>query len=569
MLQRIIATIIFVSTTIFCGSAYAKTEPRMDIAIFPKMEDIRQPARPAGPEWMHNAVFYQIYPQAFCDSDGDGIGDLRGIISKLDYVKSLGVTAIWLNPFYESPFRDAGYDVSDYRKVAPRYGTNEDAKELFRIAHEKGLRVIIDFVAGHTSKDHPWFKASSEPTPNKYSNWYIWTSGTWFDGMDKYRENFIQGYSDRNGNYMSNFFWHQPALNYGWGEPDPKQPWQLPVDHPDVLALREEMKSILRFWLDMGCDGFRCDMAGSLVKNDPNHKIRFFWQDVRKMLDEQYPNAFLISEWSDPANAIDAGFHADFMHWVPTYNTLWNDERGYFEKDGDGDVTRFLKVYYEQYLAVAGKGYISLPVGNHDITRINNRRHDATDIRQIYVFQFTIPNVPFIYYGDEIGMRQLDVSLAKEGAYGSRAGSRTPMQWDGSANLGFSNAPADKLYFPVDSEPNAPTVAAEESDPNSLLNFVRQLVKLKKDHPALEADAAFVPIYARPNMYPLIFLRSKNGETLLIAINPNVKSITRAIKGDVPANKTLLMGSGMIIESLNGNSWMTISGRSFAIYKLN
>ena len=140
---------------------------------------------PNCPEWIHHAVVYQIYPQTFYDSDGDGIGDLNGISQKLNYLKALGVDVIWINPFFESPFRDAGYDISDYYRVAPRYGTNQDAKELFRHAHEKGLKVLFDYVISYTSMDHPWFKASCDPVPNKYTNWYVWTNNTWFPGMKK------------------------------------------------------------------------------------------------------------------------------------------------------------------------------------------------------------------------------------------------------------------------------------------------------------------------------------------------------------------------------------------------
>jgi hypothetical protein len=166
-------------------------------------------------DWVRSGVFYEIYPQTFMDSNGDGIGDLKGITGKLQYVKSLGVTAIWLNPFYESSFRDAGYDVTDYYSVAKRYGTNQDARELFLECHRQGLKVIIDFVPGHTSIDHPWFKESAKPGRNKYTNWYVWTSGTWFSGVDRNQYTFIQGYSERDGCYLTNFFWHQPALNYG------------------------------------------------------------------------------------------------------------------------------------------------------------------------------------------------------------------------------------------------------------------------------------------------------------------------------------------------------------------
>jgi glycosidase len=149
---------------------------------------------PDGPEWVHHAVFYQIYPQTFYDSNGDGIGDLNGIIQKLDYVKSLGVNAIWLNPFFDSPFNDAGYDIRDYYKVAPRYGTNEDAKRLFEEAHKRGLKVIFDYVITYTAIDHPWFIESCKQTPNKYSNWYIWTDNVWKMEEGEFANRFIQGY---------------------------------------------------------------------------------------------------------------------------------------------------------------------------------------------------------------------------------------------------------------------------------------------------------------------------------------------------------------------------------------
>jgi maltose alpha-D-glucosyltransferase/alpha-amylase len=535
---------------------------------FPQLADLRPVDKPKVPEWVNSAVFYEVYPQSFYDTDNDGIGDLKGIIAKLDYIKSLGANAIWINPFYESPFRDAGYDVSDFYKVAPRYGTNDDAKALFKAAHERGMRVIIDFVPGHTSIDHPWFKASCSPTPNKYSNWYVWTNHTWFDGQGKYRENYIQGYCDRDGNYLANFFWHQPALNYGFGEPDPQQKWQLPTNHPDVLALREEMKHVLRFWLDMGCDGFRCDMAGSLVKNDPQHKIAEFWRDIRAMLDKDYPEAFLISEWSDPAVAVDAGFHADFMHWFPGYDTLWSNDASFFCRSGRGDISKFIRIYTKQYSHTMGKGLISLPVGNHDLARVNRDGWDTRDLELIYAFQFTMPNVPFIYYGDEIGMRQMNGLPSKEGSYG-RSGARTPMQWAPGPNLGFSNAPADKLYLPVDPAPDAPTVASEDKDPNSLLNFVRALAKLRSEHPALQAEAGFYPIYVMPGRYPFVFLRVSGNERILVAINPSDSVAEIKIFGVFGSRKSLLFGNGMVLETMENDSWIGMAGRTFSVYKLD
>ncbi len=264
------------------------------------------------PSWLANAVFYEIYPQSFYDTNGDGIGDLPGVIEKLDYIAELGCTAIWLNPCFVSPFGDAGYDVADFYRVAPRYGTNDDLVHLFREAHRRGIKVCLDLVAGHTSAEHPWFKESCRHERNKYSNWYVWTDSIWDKGTPDMP--MINGFAQRDGNFLANFFYFQPALNYGFAQPDPARPWQLPVDHPDVCAVREELKKIIRYWLDLGADGFRVDMAMSLVKKDPGLvETMKLWREVREMFDRDYPNAALMSEWSNPEKAILAGFHVDFM----------------------------------------------------------------------------------------------------------------------------------------------------------------------------------------------------------------------------------------------------------------
>ena len=233
-------------------------------------------------QWLKDAVFYEIYPQSFYDTNGDGIGDLQGIIAKLDYIRDLGCNALWINPCFDSPFKDAGYDVRDYKKIAPRYGTNEDAAALFRAAHEKGIRVLFDLVPGHTSEEHPWFKASCKPGHNEYSDRFIWTDSCFAsgDGMP-----FIGGETERNGTYILNFFKCQPALNYGYGKIN--QPWQKPTTDLACLATVEAMKDVMRFWLDMGCDGFRVDMASSLVKNDTKNKKYTckIWRNIRDMLD--------------------------------------------------------------------------------------------------------------------------------------------------------------------------------------------------------------------------------------------------------------------------------------------
>jgi maltose alpha-D-glucosyltransferase/alpha-amylase len=530
---------------------------------------------PKCPDWVNTAIFYQIYPQTFYDTNNDGIGDLQGIIQKLDYVKSLGVDGIWINPFVESPFRDAGYDASDYYRVAPRYGTNQDAKELFDQAHKKGLKVLFDYVISYTSIDHPWFKSSCDPVPNKYSNWYIWTNNTRFPGMEKYSDKFIQGYCNRNGNFMINFFWHQPALNFGFCNPDPNQPWQLPVDHPDVLALRQELKNVLRCWMDMGADGFRADMAGALVKGDTENKSAIFWREIRKILDTEYPNAFAISEWSHPISAIDGGFHADFLHWFRQYNDLlgWaSDEdfkKAYFNKTGQGNITAFLKVYMEHLKGTQGRGYVCVPIGNHDLSRIRSHGRNQQDLEVIFAFLLTMPGVPFIYYGDEIGMRQLTGIRTIEGAYGGRAGNRTPMQWSSAKNAGFSTAEPEKLYFPVDPNADSPNVAAQENDPNSLLNRVRKLIQLRKQQKALISYAEFVPVYAKENEYPFIYARAYEDEMILVILNPAGRTAqAHFILKPVITRCELLAGTPAKIQMREGDFQVSSEGQSYSVYKL-
>jgi glycosidase len=543
---------------------------------------------PNCPAWVNSAVFYQIYPQTYYDTNGDGIGDLNGIIQKLDYIKSLGVDGIWLNPFFESPFRDAGYDISDFYKVAPRYGTNDDAKRLFEEAHKRGLKVIFDYVISYTSIDHPWFKESAKQEPNKYSNWYIWTDNTWINPPDAYKDCFIKGFSRRNGQYMRNFYWSQPALNFGFAKPE--APWMLPTNHPDVMALREELKNILRFWMNMGADGFRSDMAGALVKNAnvqgndqffsaKDEATKQFWQEIRQMMDREYPGSFMISEWSGPKDALDNAFHADFFHWFQGYNDLTQKEswrilngfsegHSFFDKEGKGNIRAFLDSYMEQYNATKKMGYISIPLGNHDNARINIKRTDK-ELEMIYAFGLTMPGVPFIFYGNEIGMRQLYNMPNVEGAYPPRSGNRTPMQWAPGKNLGFSTGDSSSLYLPVDSSSSAPTVASQEKNPKSLLNNFRKLTYLKRKEAALTAYAEFVPVYAKENTYPFIYARSKGDEIILCIFNPADRIEKAEFKMNIKAKRIKLLAGDHLRITSKGNKYsVEIPAINYAIYKL-
>jgi len=472
-----------------------------------------------GPSWLEDAVFYQIYPQSFYDSNGDGIGDIKGIIQKLDYIKELGCNGIWLNSVYDSPFMDAGYDVRNYKKVADRYGTNEDLAELFRTAHSKGIRIILDLVPGHTSDEHPWFLESKKAAANEFSDRYIYTDSVW-ESPTPYR--FICGLCERNGNYMVNFFSSQPALNYGFYEITYPS-WQLSYKHPECRKTAEAMQDIMRYWLDLGADGFRVDMADSLVKND-EEKIAtaHIWRSIRKMMDENYPDAVMISEWCNPERAIkNAGFHMDFYldHKGNGYSTLFRYEedgqnKSFFCKEGRGDVSVFSKEYVRNYNMTKELGYISFFTCNHDICRLT-RTLDTQAIKLAYGMIFTLPGVPFLYYGDEIGMRYLEGLVSKEGGY-HRTGSRTPMQWNNEKNLGFSTASKEKLYIPIDSDKDAPTVENQKGKPGSIYETVTDMIALRRKYKALSNKGDFKILYAEKNKYPLVYQRDE----FLVFINP-------------------------------------------------
>ena len=473
-----------------------------------------------GPAWLKDAVFYEIYPQSFQDTNDDGIGDLEGIIQRLDYIVGLGCNALWINPCFDSPFMDAGYDVRDYKQVAPRYGTNDDLVRLFEEAHARGIHVLLDLVPGHTSDQHPWFKESAKADRNEYSDRYIWTDDALW-GMEG--RPYICGMTERAGAYMLNFFASQPALNYGWL--NPYKSWMSAMDSPEALATREAIKDVMRFWLDLGCDGYRVDMADSLVKGDDERKsgTSAIWRDIREMLDAEYPEAALVAEWSNPVQALNqAGFHMDFYldHWHNGYNTLLRDyeteggDHSYFKRDAGGSIKRFLDDYLPKYEVSKDVGYISMFTCNHDTPR-PARTLSVAELKLAYAFIFTMPGVPFLYYGDEIGMTYLDLRT-KEGGY-QRTGSRSPMQWSRGKNMGFSDAPADEIYLPVDAAEDAPCVEEQLADQNSLLSEVKRLLALRHAHEDLQADAPFTVVNDDEAAAPFIYRRGE----LLVAVNPS------------------------------------------------
>lgn len=509
-------------------------------------------------KWLDNAIFYQIYPQSFFDTNGDGIGDIKGIISKLDYIKDIGFNALWLNPCFVSPFADAGYDVADYYTVAPRYGTNEDLKQLFDELHKRDMHILLDLVPGHTSVEHKWFKESMKADRNEFTDRYVWTDDIWEgpEGMNN-----IRGFSERNGCCGVNFFSTQPALNYGFYKVT--RPWQMSPDDPGPTATLNAMKDIMRFWLSMGCDGFRVDMAGSLVKNDENGKGTIaLWKKVRAFLDEEFPDAAMVSEWGEPNKSLEGGFHMDFLlHFGPShYNDLFRCEHPYFGKEGKGNAAEFVSRYVKNYEKSGGKGLICIPSSNHDMERIS-RYFDTEELKICFGFILSMPGAPFVYYGDEIGMKYLENIKSVEGGYG-RTGSRSPMQWDCTANAGFSSAAPEKLYIQIDPDKDRPTAKKALADEGSLLNEIKKLIEIRQANPALQSNGKIRFVYAEENAYPLAYIRSLDGEEILVVINPADRQCGFDL--DVNADKVLYQIGKVTAE----NGKVTAAAQSAAYIKL-
>ncbi|WP_245775670.1 alpha-amylase family glycosyl hydrolase [Saccharopolyspora flava] len=495
--------------------------------------------------WLADAVMYQIYPQTFADSDGSGVGDLQGIIDHLDHLQWLGVTAVWMNPIFPSPLTDAGYDVSDYVGVHERYGTQDDVARLVDEARRRGIRILFDLVAGHTSDQHPWFLNSLQDFSDDR---FIWATPDQFPNGEL-PENFVASPGPREGAFLKNFYDTQPAINYGYARMNPDEPWREPIDAEGPKRNREAMREVMDHWLKLGVSGFRCDMAGSLIKDDPDLvETGKLWGEMAAWLDDNHPDAVLVSEWGDPKVAVPAGFDGDFFFQTgDAWKSLWQDNP-YFGADGTGTAKIFIDAWREAEDAIGRPGGVILPSANHDTAlRLNNGVRTPEEIPAVYAFWLTWPIVPLIYYGEEIGMRLIDGLPDVEGSDG-RQNNRTPMQWNTDPNAGFSTAPAEKLYLPQDPDPNRPDVATQRDDPGSLLNLVQRLIALRQSQPELGIGA---DVQVFHDGYPLTYLR---GNRFLVAVNPSRNPVSVTVPDDRLAGAVPVEDSGV-----------TISGQDIAV----
>jgi glycosidase len=512
-------------------------------------------------DWLRDAVLYEIYPQSFADSDGDGIGDLPGVLRQLDHLQWLGVDTIWFNPCFASPFVDAGYDVSDYLRVAPRYGTNDDLVAVVAAARERGIRVLLDLVAGHTSVAHGWFQDELRaPGPSAAGDRYIWSERP----VEQPRYPAAPGASPwvrspgpRPGYYLKNFYDAQPALNFGYALPRDVEPWREPVDAPGPMRNRQALREVMAYWIDRGVAGFRVDMAFSLVKDDPGYvETTKLWRQMRAWLETTYPEAVIVPEGAEPRTMREPAFHADFFLVIDEAHRSLFDNGGagrffnrpevpppYFAADGLGSMDTFLTAW-EETRALWPDRPVLLASADHDFSRLACGSRSAAELGAAFTFLLTWGSVPSIYYGDEIGMRYLPDLPDVEGSvifpgYYNRAGCRTPMQWDDGPNAGFSTARPENLYLPVDAAPDRPTVAAQLGDPESLLHLVRRLIALRRRSPDLGGRAPTTVLHAG---YPLVYRR---GESHHVVVNPRREPATYAL---AEAAASPLLASGVRVR---------------------
>ncbi|HEY4694311.1 MAG TPA: maltose alpha-D-glucosyltransferase [Bellilinea sp.] len=452
--------------------------------------------------WYINAIFYQVYVRAFCDSNGDGHGDLQGLISKLDYIQDLGVDCIWLMPIYPSPQRDDGYDIADFTSVLGTYGTLADFKQLIDGAHTRGLRVVTDLVLNHTSDEHPWFQAARTDRQSTFRDYYVWS-----DTDQKFRDARIIFIDSQ----KSNWTWDEKAGQFFWHRFYPTQP-DLNYDNP---AVRAEMQAVMRFWLDLGIDGFRADAIPYLFEREGTNcenlpQTHAFLKTVRALLDSEYPGRILLGEanqWPEDVrpyfadgNELHMNFHFPLMPrlYLALHDQNVEPIKWVFERTPaipeNCQWCTFLRNHDEltlemvtpeerdalwQAYAPDTKMRLNLGIRRRLAPLLDN---DMRRIRLMNALLYSLPGTPILYYGDEIGMGD-NIELF------DRNGVRTPMQWDETRSAGFSTAKPEQFYAPlIDKTPydfRTVNVVQQDVDPDSLLNFMRMLIRHRKAHPEL------------------------------------------------------------------------------------
>jgi len=516
-------------------------------------------------------VVYQLYPRSFKDGDGDGVGDLKGILSKLDYLKSLGIDVVWLNPIYSSPNDDNGYDISDYRNIMKEFGTMDDFDRLLKEMHQRKIKLVMDLVVNHSSDEHSWFKQSRSSRNNPFRNYYHWWNAE--RGKPTPRWSFFDVNSDAwkydsltNSYYLHYFSRKQPDLN-----------WENP-------QVRQEVYNIMKFWLDKGIDGFRMDAFQFVAKDTtwpafpPGYDrniikyygmgphLHEYLQEMNREVAGKYKMMTVAegagSTLQDAMDLVDPDRHELNM----AYHFEGMDV-GHF--DPDYSLLEFKNVYSKWDSAFAQKGWVSIFLGNHDQPRmVSHWGNDSPAFRELSskmltTFIMTMRGTPYYYNGDELGMVNIKFStigdyrdIATINSYqhlkatggdtaaflqankrSSRDNGRTPFQWDSSANAGFTTGIP---WLKINPDYTTVNAAAEENDPNSVLNYFRKVVRLRKENLVLVYGGYTVLDRDNPDVYA--YTRELNGRKLLVLLNFKGK-ITAVKTGTDLSHAKILLGN--------------------------
>lgn len=558
---------------------------------------VNQTRSTSGKKWWKEAIVYQIYPRSFKDSDGDGIGDLKGIISKLEYLKSLGINTVWLNPIYTSPNDDNGYDVSDYRNIMKDFGTMEDFDALLKGLHERGIKLVMDLVVNHSSDEHVWFQQSRSSRNNPYRNYYHWWSAE--NGKPPYRYSLFDVNHDAwkydsltNAYYLHYFSRKQPDLK-----------WENP-------KLRQEVYDIMKYWANKGIDGFRLDAFQFAAKDTtyPHFPEGFekdfvkyyamqgnlhgYLQEMNKEVLSKY-DVMSVAEgagntFEDAHNLVDEDRHE--------LNMAYAFEGVDIAKPDGYSLLNFKKVFSRWDSVFAEKGWLSIFLANHDQARMVSRfGNDAPQFREasskmLSTFIMTMRGTPYYYNGDELGMTNAgfekiedfrDVQTLNEYLYAkntggdlkavfgklqlaSRDNGRTPFQWNNTANAGFTTGVP---WIKIASNYKTINAAAQENDPNSCLNYFRSLVKLRNDNVSVLVYGKYT-LLDKKNSKVYAYTREAEREKILILLNFSAA----AAQANTPVNissPTLLLSNYKEAPMFNkGNSTFTLKPYQAAIYKL-
>jgi oligo-1,6-glucosidase len=502
--------------------------------------------------WWKESVIYQIYPRSYADSNGDGVGDLKGIIQKLDYIRSLGVDAIWLNPFFKSPNDDGGYDVSDYRDIQPEFGTMQDFDQLMLEAHSRGIRIIIDLVLNHSSDEHKWFQEALKSPDSPFRSYYFWKKGkenlppsNWpsFFGGSAWE------YSQHSDEYYLHLFSRkQPDLN-----------WENPV-------LRKELYEITRFWLDKGVDGIRLDVISAISKRtnfpdadteDFNQIIARFYSNgprlkeyISEMRKEVFQNRSILTVGEGPG--IHPGNAMNYLDKVNGLDLIFHFGHMFLDQGPGGrfdpvpwSLDSFIQVFLDWEKALNPDGWGSIFLGNHDFARQvsrwgNDQEYHAQSAKALFTLMMSLRGTPFVFAGDEIGMTNIKLEQVAESRdvetlngfksvqlngvsekdflvaanYAGRDNARTPFQWNDQEYAGFSS---HQPWMKVNPNKSVINQIAQEHDANSILNYFRRMVAFRKSNKALVYGSL---VHHRMEGQPVFcFDRHFEGQTYRIAIN--------------------------------------------------